>query len=161
MKDIRLRLLGLQDSRLSFPATEPPDRRRVPEGFQKGSVKGSLKGFRRVVEGFWKAFRRGQPRTLLKPFETPSETPSETPFETLLKPFWGPGSVAGNESLDARPRLGLLGLPTPDLELSEVTKSNIRFSAPRIADSGFAGNLKRDNPSRAEKVGAPGPFEGV
>ena len=36
-------------SRLSFPATEPPD----PEGFQKGSLKG---------------FRRGQPRTLLKTF---------------------------------------------------------------------------------------------
>ena len=35
-------------SRLSFPATEPPDPRRVSEG----SLKGSLKGFRRVFEGF-------------------------------------------------------------------------------------------------------------
>ena len=38
-------------SRLSFPATEPPDPRRVSEGFQ-GSLKGSPKGFRRVLEGF-------------------------------------------------------------------------------------------------------------
>ena len=35
-------------SRLSFPATEPPDPRRVSEGFQKGFLKGSL----RVFEGF-------------------------------------------------------------------------------------------------------------
>ena len=43
-------------SQLSFPATEPPDPRRVsegfPKGFLKGSLKGSLKGFRRVLEGF-------------------------------------------------------------------------------------------------------------
>ena len=32
-------------SRLSFPSTEPPDPRRVSEGFQKGSLKVSLKGF--------------------------------------------------------------------------------------------------------------------
>ena len=43
------------NSRLSFPATEPPDPRRVSEGFQKGSLKGSLKG---VSEGFSKGFRR-------------------------------------------------------------------------------------------------------
>ena len=55
-------------SRLSFPATEPPDPRRVSEGFQKGFLKGSLKGFRRVLEGFQKGFRRGQLRTLLTPF---------------------------------------------------------------------------------------------
>ena len=30
---------------ISFPATEPPDPRRVPEGFEKGFLKGSLKGF--------------------------------------------------------------------------------------------------------------------
>ena len=35
-------------SRLSFPATDPPDPRRVSEGVQKGSQK----GFRRVSEGF-------------------------------------------------------------------------------------------------------------
>ena len=29
-------------SRLSFPATGPPDPGRVSEGFQKGSLKGSL-----------------------------------------------------------------------------------------------------------------------
>ena len=40
------------DSRRSFPATEPPDPRRASAGFEKGSVKGSLKGFRRVFEGF-------------------------------------------------------------------------------------------------------------
>ena len=44
------------DSRLSFPATEPPDPRRVSEGFEKGSPKGcpkgSQKGLRRVLEGF-------------------------------------------------------------------------------------------------------------
>ena len=43
-------------SRLSFPATEPPDPRRVSEGFEKGVSEGSLKGFRRVftrvLEGF-------------------------------------------------------------------------------------------------------------
>ena len=39
-------------SRLSFPATEPPDPRNGSEGFQKGSLRGSLKGFRRVLEGF-------------------------------------------------------------------------------------------------------------
>ena len=39
-------------SRLSFPATEPPDSRRVSEGSQKGFLKGSLKGSRRVLEGF-------------------------------------------------------------------------------------------------------------
>ena len=33
------------ESRLSFPATGPPDPGRVSEGFQKGSLKGSLKGF--------------------------------------------------------------------------------------------------------------------
>ena len=38
-------------SRLSFPATEPPDPRRVPEEFLKGFLKESLKGFRRVLEG--------------------------------------------------------------------------------------------------------------
>ena len=32
-------------SRLSFPATGPPDPGRVSEGFEKGSLKGSLKGF--------------------------------------------------------------------------------------------------------------------
>ena len=44
-------------SRLSFPATGPPDPGRVSEG----SLKGSLKGFRRVLEGF-------------DPFRNPSET---------------------------------------------------------------------------------------
>ena len=39
-------------SRRSFPATEPPGFRRVSEGVQKGSLKGSLKAFRRVIEGF-------------------------------------------------------------------------------------------------------------
>ena len=39
-------------SRLSFPATEPPDPRRVSEGVSEGVSKGSLKGLRRVLEGF-------------------------------------------------------------------------------------------------------------
>ena len=42
-------------SRLSFPATEPPDPTRVSEGFSEGVSEGvsegSLKGFRRVSEG--------------------------------------------------------------------------------------------------------------
>ena len=45
-------------SRLSFPATGPPDPGRVSEGFPKGSEgvservsEGFLKGFRRVLEG--------------------------------------------------------------------------------------------------------------
>ena len=50
------------DSRLSFPATGPPDPVRVSEGFQKGSLKGSQKG---SLKGFLKGFRRGP---LLKPF---------------------------------------------------------------------------------------------
>ena len=37
--------LETQGSRLSFPATGPPDPGRVSEGFQKGSLKGSVKGF--------------------------------------------------------------------------------------------------------------------
>ena len=80
------------ESRLSFPATEPPDARRVAEG----SLKGSLKGF-----------RRGQARTLQNPFKNPSKTlqrPLQRPFRD---PFKNPsdtllgsgGSVAGNESL--------------------------------------------------------------
>ena len=43
-----------------------------------------------VSEGFSKGFRRGQPRTLLKPFQNPSKSfrdPPETPSETLQKPF--------------------------------------------------------------------------
>ena len=36
-----------QESRLSFPATEPPDPRRVSEGVSEGFSK----GFRRVLEG--------------------------------------------------------------------------------------------------------------
>ena len=39
-------------SRLSFPATGPPDPRRVSEGSLKGSLKASLKGLWRVLEGF-------------------------------------------------------------------------------------------------------------
>ena len=88
------------NSRLSFPATDPPDPRRVSEAFQKGFLKGSLKGFRRVSEGFQKLTPS---KTLLKPladpFENPSATPSETPSETLLG---SGGSVAGNESLDSK-----------------------------------------------------------
>ena len=41
-----------QQSRLSFPATDPLGFRRVSEGFQKGFLQGSLKGFRRGSEGF-------------------------------------------------------------------------------------------------------------
>ena len=41
-------MLVLKGSRLSFPGTEPPDPKRVSEGVSKGS----LKGFRRVLEGF-------------------------------------------------------------------------------------------------------------
>ena len=69
------------ESRLSFPATGPPDPGNVSEGVSEGVFEGSLKGFRRGP--------------LLKPFQNPSETPSET------LPGSG-GSVAGNESLDIR-----------------------------------------------------------
>ena len=70
-------------SRLSFPATDPPDPRRVSEG----SLKGSLKGLRK------KGSAEDPSKTLRKPFENPSDTPSETPSETLLKPFWGLGDL--------------------------------------------------------------------
>ena len=74
-------------SRLSFPATEPPDPRRVSEGVPERSLKG---GFRRVLEG-------SSAKTLLKPFENPSETPSKTPSETPSETLLGSGgSVAGN-----------------------------------------------------------------
>ena len=60
-------------SQLSFPATEPPDPRRVSEGFPKGFFEGVSEG---VSEGFSKGSRRvsegsqkgPQLRTLLKPF---------------------------------------------------------------------------------------------
>ena len=39
-------------SRLSFPATEPPDPRRVSEGVSEGVSQGFSKGFRRVSKGF-------------------------------------------------------------------------------------------------------------
>ena len=84
-------LQAISQNTLSFPATEPPDPRRVSEGFQREFLKGSLKGFRRVSEGFQKGSAEDPSKTLLKPFENPSQTPSETPSETLLKPFWGPG----------------------------------------------------------------------
>ena len=67
-----------------------------------------MKGFRRGFEGSSKAFRRvlegslTPSKSLRRPFENPPKNPSETPAETLLKPFWGPGSVAGNASLEAR-----------------------------------------------------------
>ena len=85
--------VGPLASRLSFPATGPPDTGRVSEGFQKGSLKGFRRGLWRVLEGV----SRGP---LQKPFREPSETPSET------LPVSG-GPVAGNESLEARePRTG-------------------------------------------------------
>ena len=39
-------------SRLSFPTTEPPGSRRVPEGVSEGVSEGFSKGLRRVLEGF-------------------------------------------------------------------------------------------------------------
>ena len=49
------KILKVQISRLSFPATEPPDPRRVSEGFEKGVSEGVSegfsKGFTRVLEG--------------------------------------------------------------------------------------------------------------
>ena len=45
------------ESRLSFPATEPPDPRRVSEGFQKGFRRGLRRGLEGVSEGFSKGFR--------------------------------------------------------------------------------------------------------
>ena len=67
-------------SRLSFPATEAPDPRRVSEGASEGFLKG--------------------PRTCQ--LKDPSKTLQKRLQKPLLKPFWGPGaSVAGNESLDS------------------------------------------------------------
>ena len=82
-------------SRLSFPATGPPDPGRVSEGFLQGSLKGFLKGF-----------RRGQPRTpskiLQKPFKTPFRDPFRDPFRNPSETLPGSGGpVAGNESLEA------------------------------------------------------------
>ena len=91
-------------SRLSFPATEPPDPRRAPEGFEKGvsEVVSEV-----VSEGFSKGFRRG-PRMI--PSKTPLK-PLQNPCKTLQRPFQRPpsqtllgsgGFVAGNESLEKR-----------------------------------------------------------
>ena len=66
---------GTVGSRLSFPATEPPDARRVSEGFQKGAQKGSLKGSRRVSEGFEKGPELTPSKTLRKPFIDPFRDP--------------------------------------------------------------------------------------
>ena len=42
-----------KDSRLSFPATDPPaPQKGFRMGLRRGSLKGSLKGFRRVLQGF-------------------------------------------------------------------------------------------------------------
>ena len=50
-------------SKLSFPATAPPDPRRVSEGFLKASLKGSLKGsLNGVSEAFLKGSRTCQPK---------------------------------------------------------------------------------------------------
>ena len=46
--------MGPLSSKLSFPATEPLDSRKVSEGFQRGSEGGLgrvFDGFRRVLEG--------------------------------------------------------------------------------------------------------------
>ena len=93
-----------------IPATEPPDPRRVSEGFLEGSLKGSLKGSSEgISEGFLKGSAEG-------PFKKPSKrkSPSKTfqegveiddalGFPGVLKSVPGSGSaVAGNESLDTK-----------------------------------------------------------
>ena len=85
------------DSRLSFPATEPPGFRRVGEGVSEGISEGFSKGFGRVLEGFWKGSAEDPSKTLRKPFRDPFRDPLSNPSETLLG---SGGSVAGNE----RPR---------------------------------------------------------
>ena len=40
------------DTRLSFPATEPPGFQNGSEGVSEGVSEGFSKGFRRVLEGF-------------------------------------------------------------------------------------------------------------
>ena len=63
-----------QRSRLSFPATEPMDPRRIP----KGSLNGSLNGFGRFVV----------PVSAEGPFKTPSkrlQEPFENPFKKMSK----------------------------------------------------------------------------
>ena len=62
------------------------------------------KGFRRGLEGLYKGFRGGQPRTpfktLLNPFKSPSKTlhrPLQRPLQRpLLKPFWNLSGVGGS-----------------------------------------------------------------
>ena len=82
-------------SRLSFPATEPQDPRRVSGGFLKQSLKGC---------------RTCQPKTLQNAFKNPSKTVQEgveiddaLGFAGLKKAVPGCGGpVAGNESLDLK-----------------------------------------------------------
>ena len=83
-------------SRLAFPATEPPDPRRVYEGVSEGVYEG-------VSKGFLKRPRNCPPKDPSKPFKKPSRTLQrplqrrlQRPLQrrkrrTLQKPFWGLG----------------------------------------------------------------------
>ena len=79
--------LGGRGSRLSFPATEPPDPRRVSEGFNPRTPEGFQKGFRRVSEGFSKGFRRVLEGVSRGPFANPSKTLQRPLLRPFLKPF--------------------------------------------------------------------------
>ena len=78
------------------PVTEPPDPRRVSEGFLKGSLKGSLKGFWRFLKG-----------SAEEPFKTPSK-PLQEPFETSSRRRRTRWCVRLPGALKSVPRSGVL-----------------------------------------------------
>ena len=91
LQEILIRLDGSPlktlESKLSFPATGPPDPRRVFEGFLKVSLKGSLKGF-------LKGSRTCHPKDPSKPLLKRLQEPSKTLQRPLQRPFWGPGACS-------------------------------------------------------------------
>ena len=120
-------------SRLSFPATGPPN----PEGFQTGS----LKGLSRVFEGFLKGSSadpcENPSKTLQRPFQRPLQRP-------LLKPFGNLSGVresccAGNESLEAT--------TSTHKKITELIPKLFRFgtSSTQITESVSPNNSVRDS----------------
>ena len=92
--DTKALSLRLSESRLSFPATGPPDPGtdfKAPGSLTHHRFDTFLKGFRRVLEGvlkgFWRVLRLAPSKTLL---ETPSETPSRNHFRNPsgVREFW-------------------------------------------------------------------------
>ena len=89
-----------------IPATEPPDPRRVFEGFLKGSLKGSLKGFEGSSYLSAEGLFRTPSKSLREPFENPFQKVSKSRMRWASRglkiSFPGSrGPLAGNESLEA------------------------------------------------------------